>query len=291
MRPLYDSAVIQVDITSACHLKCANCTRMVGHHRPNYFMSLNCFARAVESLDGFPGRIGLMGGEPCLHPEFGEILALYRSMVPKEKREFWTSGWKWTEFAEDISETFEPELIHFNDHRQTTGKHQPIAVAISEVVEDESLMWELIDKCPFQLHWSPVITDHGAFFCEIGAALSRAMNGPEGWPVEPGWWNKTPDQFQDQVKALCPNCSGCLPLPKFSDGRGGRDGPTIDVVSRGNLERLKAAGSPKALRGDVEVWDRKLTRADIERMIGGWRPREFRDFVAHSPEEVEKALA
>ena len=292
MRPLYEATVIQIDITNACHLACANCTRFVGHHRPAYFMSIDCFREAVQSLDGFPGRIGIMGGEPALHPEFPEILEVFReAVVDRRKREFWTSGRNWLKYADDISKTFDPDLIAFNDHSQMDGKHQPLGVAVREVVDDEALMWELIDNCPFQARWSPAVTDRGAFFCEIAAAQDRAMNGPGGWKVEPGWWDKTPPNFWDQVQEYCPNCSGCLPLPAVSDGRGGRDGPTYDIVSPGNYERLLKAGSPKARRGHVEIFEGKITREEIEANSVNWNPRSFRSFVAHNPEDVERALA
>lgn len=289
MRPIYEAEVAQIDIVSTCHLKCANCTRFIGHHSKNYAMSEDCFRDAIRSLDGFPGRIGLMGGEPCLHPRFRQMLAIYREMVPRYRREFWTSGWKWTEYAEEISDTFDPELIHYNDHTQDDGKHQPLGVAIKDVVDDEDLMWELIGKCPFQQHWSPVINDKGAFFCEIAGAQDRVTNGPGGWKVEPGWWNKQPHEFQDQVARYCPNCSGCLPMPAYSDGRGGRDGPTKDVMTQSFYDRLVVAGSPKARKGHVEIWDRKVTRDDLDQ-IKDWSPRSFRGFVAHKPEDYEGAM-
>jgi len=289
MRPIYEAEVAQIDILSSCHLACANCTRFIGHHAEHYAMSVECFEVAVRSLDGFPGRIGIMGGEPCLHPRFTEILAAYRGLVSREKREFWTAGFKWYEYETEINRTFEPHLIHFNDHTQRDGKHQPLGVAIDEIVDDKALMWELIRACPFQEHWSPVINDKGAFFCEIAASQDRVTNGPGGWKVEPGWWDKKPEDFEDQVQRYCPNCSGCLPMPAFSDGRGGRDGPTKDVVTPGFHEKLLVAGSPKARRGQVTIWDRKITRADIEE-LADWSPRSFRGFVAHSPEDVTTAL-
>lgn len=285
MRPLYDATVIQIDITSVCNLSCANCTRMVGHTRPGYFMSLDCFKEAVASLDGFKGRIGIMGGDPALHPKFRELLRVFREMVPdRRKREFWTSGWKWYEYADDIHATFDEDLIAYNDHTQRDGRHQPLLVAVGEVVEDEELRAELIRNCPFQLHWSSSIRNNGAFFCEIAGALSDLM-GEEGWPVEPGWWNKTPEKFQDQVEKFCHRCGGCLPLEAHSDGRGGRDGPTVDLVSPGNLEMLLAAGSPKAMAGNIQVFDRKITREEIEANKVDWSPRSFRGFVAHDPND------
>ncbi len=291
MRPIYEATVAQIDITSACNLSCANCTRMVGHTRPGYFMSTECFIDAVASLDGFPGRIGIMGGEPALHPKFSDILAIFRDMVPdRRKREFWTSGWNWHKHAGEINATFDADLIAYNDHTQHDGKHQPLLVAVGEVVEDRVLRAELIDACPFQASWSPSIRNNGAFFCEIAGALSDLM-GVNGWPIEKGWWNKTPEQFKDQVDTFCNRCGGCLPLEAHSDGRGGRDGPTVDLVSQGNLDMLLMASSPKAKAGHVQVFDRKITREEIEANKVDWNPRSFRGFVAHSPEDVAEATA
>mgnify|MGYP001596766049 CR=1 FL=1 len=291
MRPISDNTVIQIDVAfGACHLSCANCTRMIGHHRRPSFMPLDMIRQAIASLDGFPGRIGCMGGEPALHPQFREVLAIYREMIPdKAKREFWTSGWKWAEYRDDILATFERGRIAYNDHTQETGRHQPLLVAIEETVDDPELRRILIDNCPFQARWSAAITPLGAYFCEIAASLG-ALFGMPGWPIEPGWWRKTPDQFQDQVAQFCGKCSGALPLPAFSDGKGGRDGPTKDVISPGNLERLRAAGSPKVARGHYEIWDRKLDAEDIEKLKSGWRPRSFRDFEAHAPEDYKKPV-
>ena len=40
MRPLGDMNIIQIEVTNACYLKCANCTRHVGHHKKTFFMDL-----------------------------------------------------------------------------------------------------------------------------------------------------------------------------------------------------------------------------------------------------------
>lgn len=291
MRPIYENTVIQIDITNACHLSCANCTRFVGHHRKPYFMDLDTVRKAIASLDGCPARIGIMGGEPCLHPQFREIIAIVREMVPdRRKREFWTAGFRWREYKDDILATFDEDRVAFNDHTQTTGRHAPLLVAIEEVVEDPELRKMLIDNCPFQAKWSASITPKGAFFCEIAAAQDWLFDGPGGYPIEPGWWNKRQVDFQDQVDRYCGKCSGALPMPSESDGRGGRDGRTTDVVSPGNMERLLAVGSAKAARGNVRIYDRKFTRFEIEEALEDWNPRSFRPFVAHNPEDVQTHL-
>jgi len=291
MRPIYENTVIQIEVTNACHLSCANCTRHVGHHRRPFFMDLGSIRTAIRSLDGFGGRVGIMGGEPCLHPEFPAILDLVREEIPdRRRREFWTAGFKWAEYKDVITETFDKDRIAFNNHLQHTGKHQPLLVAIDEVVEDKALRKLLISNCPFQARWSASITPKGAFFCEIAGSLDWLFDGPGGYPVEPGWWRKRRHQFQDQVKEYCGKCSGALPLKAFSDGRGGVDGPTVDQVSPGNLERLIAAGSPKAKAGNIKVWDEKISSEDIVAGMKGWEPRSFRDFEAHAPEDYDTVM-
>jgi len=286
LRPIYENTVIHVDVTNACWLACANCTRHVGHHRKPYFMDLETVRKGVASLLDFPGRIGLMGGDPTLHPKIKEILAIFREMIPdRRKREFWTSGWKWQEYKKDILETFDEDRISYNDHTQFSGKHQPLLIAIEEVVPDPELRKILIDNCPYQARWSASITPKGGFFCEIAASLDWLFDGPGGYPIEPGWWDKRPDQFQDQVERYCNKCSGAIPQKSESDGRGGRDGPTIDTISPGNLKRLLEVGSRKAMAGHVKVRSESFTIEEIQANSQDWKPRNFRDFVAHTPED------
>jgi hypothetical protein len=291
MRAIYQNTVIHIDITNACHLACANCTRHVGHHRKPYFMDPDVVRQSIVSLLDFPGRIGIMGGEPTLHPKFRDILALMRELVPRRKREFWTAGFKWELYKDDILDTFDEDRISFNDHTQATGAHQPLLVAIEEVVEDPELRKMLIDNCPFQAHWSASITPKGAFFCEIAASMDWLFDGPGGYAIEPGWWRRTPEDFQDQVNEWCGKCSGAIPMGKFSDNRGGREKPSTDVVSPGNLDRLLAAGSPRAIGGYVDVEADPMTYDMIKAKKEGWNPREFRAFEAHTPEDVEKGKA
>ena len=291
MRPISAMTVIQIEVTNDCYLSCSNCTRHVGHHSTPVYMSLDQIRRAIECTIDAPTRIGLMGGEPTKHPDFAAICELWRELVPLDRREFWTSGFRWGSHKDAIRATFRPDLIHYNDHRSYTGKHQPLLIALDDVVDDEELKQQLIANCPFQSHWSASITVDGCYFCEIGASLDRLLNGGKNaWPLESGWWKRGVADFKDQVGALCGSCSGALPMPTYSDARGGRDKPNRDVVSPSNLAKLKAVNSPKVERGDYELFDRKLTADDIEALRRGWQPRSFRPFVAHNPEDVRKAL-
>ena len=36
MRNISDMTVVQIEVTNTCHLRCANCTRHLGHHKNLY---------------------------------------------------------------------------------------------------------------------------------------------------------------------------------------------------------------------------------------------------------------
>jgi hypothetical protein len=251
-------------------------------------MDLDYVAKAIDSLQDFPGRIGLMGGDPTLHPKFDEICKLFSDMVPRRKRELWTSGFNWIEKKELIFKTFDEDRITYNDHSTVGGKHTPLLVSIDEVIEDKNLMWKLIDNCWIQEQWSASINPKGAFFCEVAASLDYLLDGPGGYEIEKGWWKKTPEDFKDQVERYCKNCSGALPLPAESDGFGGREKATIDTVSPSMLEKLKKVNSPKINGKNYKLFDKKYTEGDLKIFAPNWNPSNFRPFVANSETDYEK---
>jgi hypothetical protein len=251
MRPIKDVDVIQIDITNACHLSCANCTRFVGHHDKNFYMSLEQIENALKSIEGFTGHVGLMGGEPCLHPEFEKVCELYAKYIPEiERREIWTAGYKWDKYKDIIYKYFKEELVTYNDHSDPNeGQHQPLLIAIDEVVEDKKLMYKFIDNCWVQMRWSPVITNRGAFFCEVAGAMDATFNGAGGWHIEKDWWKKEPKDFKEQIEEFCTKCSACLPMPVPNNHI------PYDYVSPNNLKRLELINSPKLKDDRVKVVD------------------------------------
>ena len=288
MRPLGEMNIIQIEVTNACYLKCANCTRHVDHHKKTFFMDLDYIEKAIDSLEGFEGNIGMMGGDPTLHPKFPEICKIYQKKIPnRRKREFWTSGFKWKEYQDIILETFDKDRIAYNEHSTPGGKHTPLLVSIDEVVEDKKLMWEMIDNCWIQSQWSAAITPKGGFFCEVAASLDYLFEGPGGYEIKPGWWKKEPKDFQDQVKRYCVDCSGALPMKEESDGYGGRNGPAYDTVSPRNLEKLLKVKSPKAQAGHVKIFKEKINEKQINENAEGWNPSHFKPFVTHSPKDYQ----
>lgn len=105
----------QISVTSACWPKpaCSNCTRLLGHEKKRYYMSVEQFESVLKVATPFikhshvdmgmkvnrndgkwPHRkkvLGIFGGEPLMHPQFPELVDLMCEYVPEPNRGLWTS--------------------------------------------------------------------------------------------------------------------------------------------------------------------------------------------------------
>ena len=274
---------IQIDITNACDKRCSNCTRFCGNHKKPFFMNFDTFKRAVDSLDGFGGTYGIIGGEPPLHPEFERFVkyiaskfepfpAVKKLIYPQkdfiqtqhsfefENRSetdvngetmFRTNGpglWSnmgaaYKKHYEIISDSFCVQYL--NDHMNPSF-HQPGLFSRKDLGIPDDVWYELRDKCWLQNEWSATITPKGAFFCEVAGALDMLFNGPGGWAIEPGWWKREPKDFGDQLH-WCELCGFALDtFTRDSDEE-------IDDVSPTIYEMLKKVDSPKMKSGRINL--------------------------------------
>ncbi|WP_455387476.1 hypothetical protein [Petrachloros mirabilis] len=247
---------LQIDVTNACNRGCSNCTRFVGHHAKPFFMSVETYAEAVQALRDFPVEspvhevvenkvVGMLGGEPLLHPEFPELVKVLVQTIPrKEHRGLWTGlEWKKTKYAELIRDAF--GFVNNNTHR-TECRHSPILVSISDVIEDREERRQLIENCWLQKLWSGTITPKGFFFCEVAGAWDLLLDGPGGLPVEPGCWRRPLADFQGQIDRWCSRCG----VPMNLLGR--LDEERIDDISPSNLIAL--GDSPRIQDGQYLLY-------------------------------------
>ena len=277
MKSPKDMRIIQIDITNACLYQCSNCTRFCGHHKKNFFMDFTTFIRAVDSMEGYHGTIGVMGGEPTLHPEFERFTRYLHAHLPKgvrkEKlsltrpqkdfiesvllenkinsevyqyetgaRETVAGAGLWSamvptykKYYELIQDVFKMQAV--NDHGNTMY-HSPILISRKDLGIPDEQWLEIRDHCWAQDIWSASITPKGAFFCEIAGALDMLFDGPGGWPIEKGWWKRTPEQFGDQLR-WCEYCG--IAIETYT--RDAND--WIDDVSKSMYKKLEEIGSPK----------------------------------------------
>lgn len=249
---------IQVDITNKCNRNCSNCTRLISHVVKPFFMSVEKFREAAWALRDFPENspppipsvankvVGILGGEPLLHPQFSEIMdAIVEAIPEKRYRGLWT-GLKWerTQYANAIRGAFG----YINNNRHTSQcLHSPVLVAISDVIKDERKRMQAIDDCWLQKMWSGTITPKGLFFCEVAGAMDMVFNGPGGLSVEPDCWRRPLRDFQSQIDRWCGRCGIPLNL------RGREDNEQIDDVTESNLVLLK--NSPRIKANQYRLYD------------------------------------
>jgi len=89
----YEMQIIQIDITNKCDLACSNCTRLLENQNNFWEMTPENFRLAVRSLKGFPGIIGMMGGNPAMHRDFKELCDIFVEEVPnKNQRGLFTNN-------------------------------------------------------------------------------------------------------------------------------------------------------------------------------------------------------
>ena len=275
MRSPSQMKIIQLELTNACEKACSNCTRLVGHVRNPWFMTKEQFERAVKSMDGWdaPGRVlGAMGGNPVLHPLFAELAHMFaalwgRKTPPRGRgpikdfgayvntrlgdtssgRGLWSSmGPRFYHHLETIQDVFSYWVI--NDH-ENAGLHQGLLIERAEFNElngqSDDQWLENRDKCWVQMDWSASINPRGAYFCEVAAAIDDLFfEGKSAWPVEAGWWKRTPADFESQLH-LCDHCA----LAQRGPSAVSHD--EVDIVGRTSLPLIQAVGS----KAKVEIYD------------------------------------
>lgn len=253
MRSPSEMDTIQIELTSACVLRCSNCTRFCGTHKVPFFLDESEFRTAIDSLVGFAqntrGIVGFMGGEPLLHPQFAEFCEYASSRIPREKLGLWSTfpaGGKYPQYREIICKTFGNILL--NDHSRDDIKHAPVLMAAEDYFKNDADLFLATEHCWIQESWSAAINPKGAWFCEVAAALSDLFDGPQGWDVKPDWWKATPKDFTAQREWACRKCGAALPLTRIRNSQDNRDD-----VSASNLDRLKAIKSRKVDRGEFEL--------------------------------------
>jgi hypothetical protein len=263
--------IIQIEITNYCHNSCSGCTQFCGHHPKPYHMDLDQFKEAIDSMAGYPGQVGIIGGEPLLHPQFEQICEiLQKSQTPYEQRGLSTCFPPGKEhYREIITKTF--GNVFLNDQSINNIMHVAVLVSSQELNLEQWMKDYLINKCWIQLTWSACINPHGAFFCEVAGGMSMLFNLGGEYKIEPKWWTRSPKDFIEQMEKYCTLCGAAMPLRKRPSCE------EIDDVSPLMLERLRSI-SPKIKRGKYALHD--LSMEIDNRPMFAYKDIKYRDSIA-----------
>ena len=261
-RPVWRNGVLQVWITRACDRACFGCTQGSNLGGKMRTMPLDQFEKALISLKGYHGVVGIFGGNPAILKNFPEYCKLVRKHVPYSQRGLWCNhplG-----HGTIMRDTFNPDVSNLNVHQsqeaydefkrdwpeskpfglESDSRHSPVFVAMKDVISDESERWDLIANCDINKTWSALIgTFRGelrAWFCEIAGAQSMlhqdAMNYPDtGIDVVPDWWKRPMQDFVNQVRKHCHECS--VPLRGYGELANAANG--LEFVSATHLSIYK----------------------------------------------------
>jgi hypothetical protein len=283
MKPIWEAYLCQIDITNVCPEACLYCDRYVRHIRKDqhFFMPIKEVEKALDSLEGWPGKIGIIGGEPTIHPQFVEICELIRDRGLRNKSQLFTIGGK--KYEKNL-QVIEEAFFHISCNPHTPEQKnvclvQPITVAIQDVVENAEYRAKLIDECWVQRTWCPTIGPKGAFFCEIAYALDVILDGPGGYPIKPDWWRKTPREFKDQIDRYCKYCGMPVPMERelLKEKR--------EKITPGLYNLFKQHNLPRLSTDDVTIFDRKFTIKEMEETKKTWDPGNYRQDIRKDMKE------
>jgi hypothetical protein len=271
--------VLQVMVTRACTESCFHCSQGSNLAGKPAMMPVDEFEAAIKSLDGFPGTIGLFGGQPTLHPRFPELCEIMRAHVPYLDRGIWTNALNghgklcaitfnphrsninvhlnkdnFAEFERDWPEAIEARRGHTTDGRDRDSVHSSPWVAIKDVIPDEAERWKMIGNCSVNQFWSAIIghvPGRGlrAYFCEIAyaqAAMHATAEDADEWPDTgifpfPGWWKQGMPAFEAQVRLHCPSCG--IPMNRAGQKAIGGEAEEFSVTHR-HIARPKVGDRP-----------------------------------------------
>ena len=291
MRSPAEHNTIQIELTSACVLRCSNCTRFCGTHKVPFFIEESDFRAAIDSLVGYAelphALVGFMGGEPLLHPQFTEFCEYALSKIPREKLGLWSTfpdAPKYRAYADVICKTFGNILL--NDHSRDDILHAPVLMASEEYFRKpcpdckgdgkSKQVWlsqekidagALCETCAGKgtvtdMRELLLATEH----CWVQESWSSAINPKGAFFCEvaaalsdlfdgPPGWKVEPGWWKRTPMEFKEQrewaCRLCGAALPLERVRSSQD--TRDDISQGNLERLKAVKSKKVARGEYAL--------------------------------------
>lgn len=239
---VWRGGVIQIWVTRACDRACFGCTQGSNLGGKPGFITLDQFEVACKSLADYWGVVGVFGGNPCIHPRFGDLCDILRNTISQEQCGLWSNHLHG--YGDICRRTFNPEFSNLNVHLdedayyeivttwpeahpvglESDSRHSPPYVAMQDVIDDESQRWELISGCDINQHWSAMIGvfrgELRAWFCEIAGAQSMLhQHDPDypdtGLPVASDWWRVGMDAYAHQARYHCHACG--VPLRGYGE--------------------------------------------------------------------------
>jgi hypothetical protein len=201
---------IEIDITYACNLACANCNRSVPQASGGDRITPACLASYVADWVAAGirwERIRLLGGEPTIHPQFTEMLEILRAYrtahSPATRIEVTSNG-----FGAKVNAALArlPADVHINTSsiKDDSGAEQVDFASFNIAPRDLSdyAHADYTNACRIASDCGMGLAPSGYYQCAVAGGIDRVLGlslGRAALP-DPG------DDMHDQMRALCGWC-------------------------------------------------------------------------------------
>jgi hypothetical protein len=302
IRPTWRGGVIQIHVTRACDLSCTGCTQGSNLYGKPTIITLENFEIACKSLIGYPGVVGIFGGNPTLHPKFEQLCHILAKHIPFENRGLWSNNLNG--YGKLCRTIFNPAVSNLNVHTDQhayeemitdwpecrpigmqDSRHSPPYVALRDIEDlTEDQRWKMINNCDVNQFWSAMICQFRgelrAFFCELAGAQAMLHENEVDYPDTgrkdlQDWWVLPIEFYEDQIRKHCFDCG--IPLK----GRGDLAvAGTKEYVSKThlNIYRAKRGNREIVLVSKLSDLGGSVTRATdyiangLPQQKGPWMP-------------------
>jgi Radical SAM superfamily len=198
---------IELELITACNLKCFNCDRSSRQAVSAELMTLGQVARFVDESLELRWRwrkIALLGGEPTLHPRFFEILDeldRYRASEPDVVVQLISNGYG--RRVERVLARLPDWVTLRNTHKTTPAQHHFDAYNVAPQDLPEYADADFSRGCTIPFMCGMALTRYGFYPCGAGASVDRVF----GWGRGIGSLREvTPERLVGEFTLLCRYC-------------------------------------------------------------------------------------
>jgi hypothetical protein len=197
---------IEIEITTACNLKCHNCDRSSRQAVTAERMSVEQVAHFVDeslALAWVWRKIALLGGEPTLHPGLFEILDeldRYRARYPHVTIEVISNG-----YGPRVNRVLDrlPDWVALRNTRKTSVDQPFVAynLAPQDLVDHADADYS--GGCSIPYRCGMALTRYGYYPCGAGASIDRVFGFLRGVG---SLREVTPQGLVAEFSRLCRHC-------------------------------------------------------------------------------------
>ncbi|WP_342675930.1 radical SAM protein [Methanofollis sp. UBA420] len=198
---------IEIDITYECHLRCLNCARSCSQAPDIAAMTVSQIEKFVtESISHSVKweKIGVLGGEPMLHPDLLEILEALLSYKetysPETFIQITTSGYG--KEVQDVIAAVPEGVIVNNTHKIQAYQEKFEPFNLAPVDQRIFCLSEYRNGCSTTTDCGLGLNTYGYYPCGPGGSIDRVMGFDIGLKHLP----RSRNEIFPQMDQLCRHC-------------------------------------------------------------------------------------